>query len=70
MKNKPKSHSSSGSLIEPYQLGFTPGNAKDLSEKQNFGNHCFEVFQRIAAKRKAIKDNGGKTTGLCEIIEI
>ena len=47
----PKSHSSSGSLLEPYQLGFTEGETKNLTQKQRFGNQAHETFQEIAKKR-------------------
>ena len=46
---KTGSHSSSGSDKHPY-----------LKE----GNEASKTFEIIAAKRKAIKANGGKSTGL------
>ena len=71
MSNKKSTaFSSSGSLLEPYQLGFTKGKPEDLSQKQRFGNQAFETFKIIEEKRKAIKANGGKTTGLCELKEL
>lgn len=71
MKNKKAtSHTSSGSLIEPYMMGFTPGDPKDLSQKERFGNYCDNVFKRIAENIKARMANGGKTTGLIELKEI
>ena len=62
---KPRNHSSSGSLIEPYMMGFTkPKRHRGLTQKEKFGNHCYLRFEEIAANIKARMDNGGKTTGI------
>ena len=48
MKKKPKSFSSTGSKLEPYQLGFTEN---PIGDKQIRGNEAAKTFADIAHKR-------------------
>jgi len=64
---KRKVYSSSNAYMHPYLLKRVE---HPVSDKDFFINSCHDTFDLIAKKRKAIKANGGKTTGLCELKEI
>jgi len=58
---KRKSHSSSNAYKHPYLFKRVK---HPVTDKDFFINHCNDTFDRIDANRKAIKANGGKTTGI------
>lgn len=60
---KRKYYSSSNARKHPYLLERIK-NPNPKIEKHAFINHCNNVFDAIAENRRAIKANGGKTTGI------
>lgn len=64
---KRKSHSSSNANKHPYLFERVE---HPVTDKDFFINSCQDTFDRIAENRAAIKANGGKTTGLCELKEV
>lgn len=60
---KSKVYSSSNARKHPYLLERIKNPNPEI-EKHAFVNHCNDVFQEIAKNRRAIKANGGKTTGI------